>query len=131
DLDELIQFLRLNKKREEALEDNEATAVMATVLDTTEEIEIDKISFENFDTYKRLVNIFENFNATKIYHTQSDFYRKYYVKQPVFQADGYNFINIDTNFAEQISEDILSSIDIEYAFNQYVFDRTRKKVILI
>lgn len=50
DLDELIQFLRLNRRREEASEDNETNVVMATVLDTGQEIEIDKISFENFDT---------------------------------------------------------------------------------
>ncbi|WP_026703845.1 hypothetical protein [Flavobacterium soli] len=131
DLDELIQFLRLNRRREENLEGDETNVVMATVLDTGQEIDIDKISFENLDTYKRLTNIFENFNATKIYYTQSDFDRKYYVKQPIYQNNGYNFVNVDTGLAEQISEDILSFIDIEYAFNQYVFDRTRKKVLLI
>lgn len=132
DLDNLINFLRLSRRSEEANKNNNSDNIVnATIMDTEESVVIDRTAFENFTNYKRIFGELAHYLAKDIYVKNSTNEKKYYIKIDDTNSNGSNYLNLENNSSEQVNENELYAFPIYFDYTNYFFDIINKNVLIV
>jgi YwqJ-like deaminase len=127
DFEGLIEFLRLNRRSDEAKARGPElpSELMLTTLEDTEVYSVSRETFESdFETYRRLVSIFEIHDPEYIYLEENNGQRKYYILNTQEQ-----YVNLRNNQVETPTQQELHQFPVIYEFNQYFYDIEINKVV--
>lgn len=128
DFKNIVEFLRLRRRLEEAEKNlKPQTDVLLTYLEDNGSYHADKNSFEtDFNKYKRVFHILEDYNAENIYLWETSVERKYFVKTPVGK-----FFNLLDQTIEIVSENELTVFPREFATSSYIYDTEKNRVVIL
>lgn len=127
DFEQIIEFLRLYRRSEEAAKNAlPPTEVLLTALDDSKTYSVNKKIFEtDFNKYKRIFNILNDHSAEVIYLLKTAGERKYYVK-----TSNGKYYNLLTETTEFLSEEWLIELPIEFGPSSYIYDTDKNLVVI-
>lgn len=133
-INDLINFLRLGRRDEETAANSpeiDQTKVYATIIDTNEKRVIERVDFDEFRLYERIVGVLDKYGATHFYILPLSGKRIFYIKIPL-TSDGYNYLNLESSKSELVpDETLLQPIEIDFATTTYFYDKQERAVIHI
>ena len=131
-INDLIEFLKLDRRFEEAEAKNQGvdyTKVTITTIDTNETSVVNRTEFENTNIYLRIVNQLDKYKPTDFYVLPLTDKSIYYIKIDD-QIDGFNYLNLENNRCEKVDdEQLLQKIEIGFTTNQYFYDKNNREVV--
>ncbi|MGH1518783.1 hypothetical protein [Chryseobacterium sp. JK1] len=127
DFEQIIEFLRLYRRSEEAAQNAlPPTEVLLTTLDDGEAYNVNKNTFEtDFSKYKRIFGILDNHHAEAIYLLKDNGNNKYYVKK--FTGE---YVNLLDETTETIPDEWLIEFPIEFGTSSYIYDTVKNLVVI-
>lgn len=128
DFKNIVDFLRLRRRAEEAEKNIKLqTDVLLTYLEDNGSYHADKNIFEtDFNKYKRIFHILEDYNAENIYLWETPAERKYFVKTPVDK-----YCNLLDQTMEIVPDDELTAFPREFATGSYIYDTEKNRVVIL
>jgi hypothetical protein len=98
-----------------------------TYLEDNGSYHADKNIFEtDFNKYKRIFHILEDYNAENIYLWETPAERKYFVKTPVSK-----YCNLLDQTMEIVPDDELTAFPREFATGSYIYDTEKNRVVIL
>ncbi|MFZ4930621.1 hypothetical protein [Chryseobacterium sp. Mn2064] len=127
DFEQIIEFLRLYRRSEEAAQNAlPPTEVLLTTLDDGEAYNVNKNTFEtDFSKYKRIFGILDNHHAEAIYLLKDNGNNKYYVKKSTGE-----YVNLLDETTETIPDEWLIEFPIEFGTSSYIYDTVKNLVVI-
>lgn len=124
---DIIEFLRLNRRNEEANKNPVTTDyVVLELIDTHQEYTVSKNDFENLDKYIRLVNVLNDYKANYVYILEINTNKTFYVKN-----SNNKFVDIITRQVNNaITENNLQRYDIDFGSNFYFYDTSQNRIVI-
>lgn len=136
EIDKIINYLRLNRRVEESDSNKQNTDIGLTVINqtSTEDFYIEtKESFEDFNKYHRLVNLFQSLNIIHLYLSEQGNDLNYYVRRTVTNNTGnstYEYLNIlETDWSVQNDNNFIE-YPILFEYNNYFYNTNLRRVVI-
>lgn len=128
DFEQIIEFLRLYRRSEEAAKNAlPPTEILLTALDDGVAYNVNKNIFEtDFNKYKRIFSILNSHNAEAIYLLKTSGNNKYYVK-----TISGKYFNLLEETPETIPDDeSLIEFPLEFGTSSYIYDTIKNLVVI-
>lgn len=128
-INKLAEFLRIDRRFEEANKVNEKEKHIIKIIDTQEEELVPYTDLQSKYVYKRLADVLDNFDTQQILVEVLPNRNKYYIELPNTD-DGFNYLNLETFKSEQVTNtDNLIAYPLTETTDCYFYDMDRRVVV--
>jgi len=130
-INELIEFLRLDRRYDEATSQSKGadsnTISLTSIIAHVNRI-VDRKEFENMDVYIRIVNVLEHYQPALFHVLALPNKTVFYIKTDEKNGE---FINLETNRSETVeNQQELQEIEIGL-YHDYIYDKNNREVVMV